>query len=415
MKIRSITLFANPGSTINDDFLGLAARFCETVGEISRDLDLEIQTIRLATPPFPQFLSGLNEEQMIDYAVRLEETLAHHGFAYISLGPALPDYPASYALIPDLIQATQNTFFSSLMTQTGKGVSLQAVKASGEIIHRLAPQDPNGFANLYFAALGNVQAGGPFFPAAYHNDHGPAFAIAVEGADLALKAFQEGKDFTEARSNLITVLEENDAKLVKIAAGLEGATKTSFSGIDYSLAPYPDQSSSIGSALESLGVERIGQQGSLAAAAFLADTIDRASIHRTGFSGLMLPVLEDSTLAQRAADGSLGIKDLLLFSAVCGTGLDTIPLPGDSSAEQISAVLMDLAVLSLRLNKPLTARLMPIPGKKAGEETHFDFPFFANSRVMELNAEGLSRAFSADGYLDIKPRQKGIHDQVPRE
>ncbi len=135
-------------------------------------------------------------------------------------------------------------------------------------------------------------------------------------------------------------------------------------------------------------------------------SIDRADIQRTGFSGLMLPVLEDSVLAERAAEGTLSVKDLLLYSAVCGTGLDTVPLPGDISADQISSILMDLAALSLRLDKPLTARLMPIPGKIAGDNTNFDFPFFANSKVMGIGETGLSGLFMNEGYLDIKPRKR---------
>jgi len=78
----------------------------------------------------------------------------------------------------------------------------------------------------------------------------------------------------------------------------------------------------------------------------------------------MLPVLEDSVLARRAEEGLLSIKDLLLYATICGTGLDTIPLAGDTTLEQLKAVIMDIAVLSVRLDKPLTARLMPIPGKK---------------------------------------------------
>jgi len=120
----------------------------------------------------------------------------------------------------------------------------------------------------------------------------------------------------------------------------------------------------------------------------------------------MLPVLEDATLAARAADGNLTIKDLLLYSAVCGTGLDTIPLPGDATVEELTAVLLDLAVLALRLNKPLTARLMPIPGLQAGDPTHFDFPFFANSRVMKLEAAALGKHLMGDGNFNIHPRNR---------
>jgi len=120
----------------------------------------------------------------------------------------------------------------------------------------------------------------------------------------------------------------------------------------------------------------------------------------------MMPVLEDATLAARAAEGTLTLKDLLLYSAVCGTGLDTVPLPGDATPVQLTAALLDLATLAVRLDKPLTARLMPIPGKKAVDPTDFDFAFFANSRVMALDAEPLGGPLAGEGMLDVKPRQQ---------
>ena len=115
----------------------------------------------------------------------------------------------------------------------------------------------------------------------------------------------------------------------------------------------------------------------------------------------MQPILEDSILAKRAAEGTLTIKDVLLYSAVCGTGLDTIPLPGDTTAEQITPLLLDLCALALRLDKPLTARLMPIPGKKAGDETNFDFAFFAPSRIMALSRRTQKFPFSIRNVFHI--------------
>jgi uncharacterized protein len=115
-------------------------------------------------------------------------------------------------------------------------------------------------------------------------------------------------------------------------------------------------------------------------------------------------VLEDATLAKRAADGSLTVKDLLMFSAVCGTGLDTIPLPGDTTESQIASVLLDLAGLARRLDKPLTARLMPIPNKKAGDATGFSFAFFANSKVMRLESEGLHGPLAGGGKVRLGTR-----------
>jgi uncharacterized protein (UPF0210 family) len=130
--------------------------------------------------------------------------------------------------------------------------------------------------------------------------------------------------------------------------------------------------------------------------------MDQAEFVRAGFSGLMFPVLEDSTLARRAAEGSLGVKDLLLYSSVCGTGLDCIPLPGDTSTGELSAILLDLASLSTRLGKPLTARLMPIPGKKTGDITGFDWAYFANSRVLPVAASPLQGFLAGDESFSLR-------------
>ena len=136
----------------------------------------------------------------------------------------------------------------------------------------------------------------------------------------------------------------------------------------------------------------------------LVQSLDQAQFKRTGFSGLFLPVLEDVVLAKRAAEGILHVKDLLMYSAVCGTGLDTIPLPGVTSQEALTGILLDLATLALRLDKPLTARLMPIPGKKAGDLTRFDFAYFANSRVLAVNAETLDGLLAGDETIPLQPR-----------
>ena len=178
-----------------------------------------------------------------------------------------------------------------------------------------------------------------------------------------------------------------------------------FLGVDFSLAPFPDHLRSIGTALESLGLTAFGRFGSVAAAGFLADCLDRAQFKRTGFCGLFLPVLEDEVLAKRAAAGEISLTDLLLYSTMCGTGLDTIPLPGDTEPEAIAPLLFDLAALALRHNKPLTARLMPLPGKEVGDDVHFEFPYFADSAVMPLESNPLTGLFAGSGILDIGPRR----------
>ncbi|MFZ0545030.1 MAG: DUF711 family protein, partial [Candidatus Promineifilaceae bacterium] len=158
-------------------------------------------------------------------------------------------------------------------------------------------------------------------------------------------------------------------------------------------------------AMEGLGLAQVGGSGSLFAAAFITEAIDRADFPRCGFSGLMLPVLEDSVLAARAAEGVVSISDLLSYSAVCGVGLDTIPLPGDISQAALAGILLDVAALAVRLDKPLTARLMPMPGLAAGDAIHFDFPYFADSRVMAAPGKGVSGLLGQLERLEIRRRR----------
>src|SRR5207302_2436246 len=163
-------------------------------------------------------------------------------------------------------------------------------------------------------------------------------------------------------------------------------------GIDLSPAPFPCDDASIGGAIERAGVERFGAPGTLYIAAMITRAIRRTRVRRCGFSGLLLPLLEDSVLARRAAEFSPSLHELLLYSAVCGTGLDTLPLPEDVSEAELAGVYLDVAALSVALNgKPLTARLLPVPGAQAGDSTTFTFDYFANSRVLPARGAAAAR------------------------
>ncbi|NIL97412.1 MAG: DUF711 family protein, partial [Planctomycetales bacterium] len=205
----------------------------------------------------------------------------------------------------------------------------------------------------------------------------------------------------EARQNLTAAVEEHSQAMVQASRTLAAESGVSFGGIDFSVAPYPEQARSVGTAMEQLGVPAVGLPGSLAAAALITSSLDRAKFARIGFSGLMLPLMEDSTLAARAAQGVLSVTDLMLYSAVCGVGLDTLPLPGDITPQQLYGILLDLATLSKRLDKPLTARLMPIPGKRAGDQTDFDFEYFVNSRVLALPSDPVGGLLAGDETLEF--------------
>jgi len=400
MKIRSITYFCNPQYPLDEKVLQKAGTFLSEAKAAYEAAGYEVQTVRLATIPFPKLLGEEQINKLPELTSQIADIAQQLNIGYVSLGHALPEMLHSYEVIPDAIFMSKNVFFSGMMADTTRGLDLAAIRACAAIIVKCAPIEPNGFANLQFAALANVDAGAPFFPAAYHDGNKPAFAIATESADLAVKAFENIKSIEEGRNNLVSEIEKHGKKLAEVAKSL----KVKFYGIDFSLAPFPDDAHSLGNAVEKMGIPKIGLHGSLAAAAILTEAIDRADFPHTGFSGFMQPVLEDSILAKRAAEGTLTIKDILLYSAVCGTGLDTIPLPGDTTAEQIVPLLLDLCALALRLDKPLTARLMPIPGKRAGDETNFDFGFFVNSKVMVLDSAELNSPFNQNEVLQIKKR-----------
>jgi uncharacterized protein (UPF0210 family) len=404
MRIRSITYFCSPGYPLDEDRLRQAADFLAQAKAAYETSGYEVQTTRMATLPFPTLLGEEHIDQLPRLAERLAALLSQAGIAYASLGPALPAWPRSYELIAEAIAASENIFFGGMMADEHSGIDLAAVKACAQIIVRCAPLDINGFANLRFAALTNVPPGAPFFPAAYHAGEEPAFAIATEAADLAVSAFTGARTVEEGRRALIDALEHHGRALEQVAS--TRLWHVPFGGIDFSLAPSPDDSISLGAAVEQMGVPRIGLHGSLAAAAILTEAIEQADFSRTGFSGFMQPILEDSVLARRAAEGTLSVKDALLYSAVCGTGLDTVPLPGDTTTEQLTPLLLDLCALSLRLAKPLTARLLPVPGKKAGEPTSFDFAFFTNSRIMSLDSAPLQASLAADQVIPLRARRR---------
>jgi len=409
MKIRSITYFCDPGWPLNQAVLERAGAFISPARKAYEEVGYEVQTARLATIPFPLLVPAHLLPEIPVWAHTMEELCNHIGYEYLSVGPALPDIPQSYPIIPEILAATHNVFTAGFLTTSCGEVSLPAIHACASIIDRAGKLSPGGFANLRFAALANVPPGSPFFPSGYHdngsnNGQPPTFALATEAADLAVEAFTQAGSLADARRKLIEKIEANARKLTTIAHRLETAMGIAFGGIDFSLAPFPETNRSIGTAFELMGVPMLGKHGSLAAATILAEAIDRADFPHTGFCGMLYPVLEDATLATRTAQGYLSIKDLLLYSTVCVTGLDTLPIPGDTTTGQISALLLDLAVLSQRLNKPLTARLMPIPGKSADDLTNFDFPYFVNSRVLPLDALPLSGFLAGEETFPLAGR-----------
>lgn len=406
MKIRSITYFDDVHWPLHQEGIQHALEFIDIARNTFQERGFDVQTTRLATPPFPVILGKSMSREVLEYAQSIEDRLLNSSFDFASIGPALPDIPESYEVLPEILANTQSIFLAGVISSSEVGIVPEAIKLCASVIKRNASISRDGFANLRFAALANVPPGSPFLPAAYHQ-HGrePGFAVATEAADLAVTAIKVSENLESARKNLVAMIESQGVVLTDVGNQLAANYGIRFAGIDFSLAPYPLAELSIGTAIEQLGVPTIGNYGSLAAVAILAEAIERAKYPRVGFSGVMLPMLEDTILAQRGKEEMFTINDLMLYSAVCGTGLDTLPLPGEVSEAQIFAILLDLATLAQRLYKPLTARLMPIPGKRSGDMTEFDFEYFANSRILSLKSKPLTGLLIGDDPYKLKGRE----------
>jgi uncharacterized protein (UPF0210 family) len=388
MKIRSVTCFVRPDEALADASLDRAAALQQAARATAASAGYVLQTARLAAQPLAQILRTIPARE---FGRAFEAVYRKLGFDYGALLLSTPDlYPDAAALVTE-----SPTLFVSLAIAThDRGIDFDAILAAAGAVRTLTQSQADGLANFRFAASANVPAGVPFFPTAYAGQDTPAFAFATEAADLAVEAFEGARTLDEAQARLARAVETNAARLDAWGHTLEKTAGVRYAGIDFSLAPYPDEHNSLATALERLTGARFGTRGTLFAASFVTDTLRRATFTRAGFSTLMLPMLEDWTMARRSHEQLYSLDSLLLYSTVCGTGLDTIPLAGDTTEAEISALLLDLAALAIKLNKPLTARLVPVPGVPAGASTPFDFEYFANARAFGIQADATFKLFT---------------------
>jgi uncharacterized protein (UPF0210 family) len=155
-----------------------------------------------------------------------------------------------------------------------------------------------------------------------------------------------------------------------------------FMGVDPT--PAPMGTVSIGAAMESYTGAKFGSSGTMTAALAITTAVKAVSVRQIGYSGLMVPVLEDQLLARRWAEGTYNTDSLLAYSAVCSTGLDTVPFPGSISAAQLERIYGDVAALAWKWHKPLSARLQPVAGKSAGDQTAFNSRFLFNTTLHQV-------------------------------
>jgi uncharacterized protein (UPF0210 family) len=173
-----------------------------------------------------------------------------------------------------------------------------------------------------------------------------------------------------------------------------------FGIVDLSLAPTPKMGDSVGEILEVMGIEKIGAPGSTAALALLNDAVKKGGLFASssvgGLSGAFIPVSEDSALARAVAKGYLSLEKLEAMTSVCSVGLDMIAIPGDTDPETLAAILADEMAIGMVNNKTTAVRIIPVPGKKAGERAVFG-GLFGESTILAVPHAGAARAFVGKG------------------
>ncbi|MHA1821833.1 MAG: DUF711 family protein [Promethearchaeota archaeon] len=413
MKIRAITL-GTPIEFIEEEYEELE-EILNSIGELKNSLldeKMEVQTIRLCTPPFSkdthlnqsQFfkdpsivldaLDELIEDKILDYYSAFSglcNQSEHLTITQKKLMRRIPELLVEHENMFSSIQVGSSVSLSDTLKTEEKGrniLNLEAISESAGLIKQLSKIDP--FMNLKFAVTINVPPNTPFFPSAYHLGKNIRISIALEAADEILNIVNSADSFSEIQIGIKEKFKEISESITNKFLPLCQKQKIDFYGIDFSPAPFPTKDKSIGTAVEKLGLGKFGEQGTLFSIGLLTSALKSGAYPKIGFSGFMQPILEDYTIGTRNIEGLLDTNKLILNSAVCGLGLDCVPLPGDISKKSITLLIMDLAMLSLRCNKPLTARLMPIPGKNAGDLTEFSFDYFKNSAVLNINENSIS-------------------------
>jgi len=383
-RVRTITAGVSLALDSRDRQLQQAATFLDAARTDFQARGYEVQTLRIATQPLSEYQSDWLSLGGLQLLSELDEFCQQHD-VILSVGPIINSNqyePEVADWAAELIRTTSRISFTVGIGSADTGVHSGAIRSAAETIAAIARTSAGGEGNFRFAATAHCPPGTPFFPAAWHQGE-PSFSVGLETPPLLLSAVKSCPENVPMARHIATAMDSALAPVQLQAEAIARRTRRSYLGIDTSPAPGPD--ASIGEVIETLTGAPFGSASTLRACANITDVLKNLQVKTCGYSGLMLPVLEDKILAKRAVEGRYGISELLLYSSVCGTGLDVVPLPGDSSAESLAPVIGDVAALSAKYQKPLSARLFPIPGRKAGEAVTFDNPFLTDSVVMNLD------------------------------
>jgi uncharacterized protein (UPF0210 family) len=344
----------------------------------------EVETVRLTTQPLAELVAGMTEDQALDFLQQLDDLSVKEAFLP-NVGPAMShdnDNTRTMQLLEKALSTLPNIEGSAIIADDA-GIHWKTIRRTAELVKYVSQHSPRSQGTFNFTATAMLKPYSPFFPGSYHTGAGGQFTIGFEGANVVRDIFARDKGNAEAALTDLTAALTQHARVADaVGKRVAAATDWTYLGVDPTPAPLGDES--IGEAIEAFTGAKFGSSGTLTAARIITTAVKAVPITQVGYSGLMVPVLEDKLLAQRWAESTYNIDSLLAYSAVCGTGLDTIPLPGDITLEQLERMFSDVASLALKWNKPLSARLQPVLNKRPGDQTDFQDPALFNTTLHPL-------------------------------
>ncbi|MEA1969280.1 MAG: PFL family protein [Thermodesulfobacteriota bacterium] len=361
---------------------------CDFVGE---KYGIEVVNKRISTSPIALVGAPFSDLQMIEIAHTLNDIAKDvnidfmGGFsALVEKGTATGDKALIKAL-PRALAETQRLCASVNVATTRSGINMDAVLEMSKAIKKAAEltADDYGLACAKLCVFANIPQDMPFMAGAYLGVGvaDSVINVGVSGPGVVKKAIERAiTENPDLRLGQIAeIIKKTSCKVTRVGEliGREVAENLNirFGVVDLSLAPTPTVGDSIGEIFQALGLTSIGVPGSTAALAMLNDAVKKggafASSHVGGLSGAFIPVTEDLNIAEAADKGYLSIEKLEAMTCVCSVGLDMVPVPGNISEETLAGIIADEMAIGMINNKTTATRIIPVPGKKAGDHVYF--------------------------------------------
>ncbi len=398
---------------IEDRISEKAGNFVEACDFVSRKLGIPVVNKRIAITPIAFVGAGFDRDGFTELARSLDLAAAAvnidilGGFS-AQVEKGLTETDRHYiASLPTALSVTDKVCASINVGSSQKGINMDAVTMLGQSIKDIAEAtcSQNGFGAAKFVVFCNQPGDNPFMAGAIHGleEADAVLNIGVSGPGVIARSLERLISSRSNKLRLDELAEEIKQTTFRVTrcGELVGRQVSEILGIEFgvvdlSLAPTPAIGDSVGEILHILGVDAIGAPGSTAILAVLNDAVKKGGIFASktvgGLSGAFIPVMEDALLAEAVGLGTLCLEKLEAMTCVCSVGLDMIPIPGSVDAGTISAIIADEMALGMINNKTTAVRIIPVPGKEAGERVSFG-GLFGASPIMEVRNVGKSGRF----------------------